>query len=329
MEAKETGTGKPLIVIGGPTGVGKTELSLSLAEAIDGEIISADSMAVYRYMDIGTAKPSPADRRRIKHYLIDVVEPTETFSIKRFIDEADRAVREIWAKGKVPIVVGGTYMYLHPFLYGLAETPPGDWKLREELYRMAEIEGKRKLWEELLKIDPAYAAKIHPNDLRRIVRALEVFHLTGRPYSSFHTNWENPTPRYSYLGVFLHRPWDSQYRRIVNRVWDMVRDGLLGEILKLLRMGFKEAITSPQAIDYKEFLPYFEGKKTLIECIHDTIKHTKEQAKRQLRWFKRYSDWLKLDLDKISTDRAVELIKKEYEKRFFQRLENIKSKNAE
>lgn len=305
---------KPLIVIGGPTGVGKTELSLKLARKINGEIISADSMAVYKHMDIGTAKPSPADRRAIKHYLIDVVEPNETFSIKQFIDLADEAVREIWAKGKVPIVVGGTYMYIHPFLYGLAETPPGDWKLREELYKRAEKEGKKKLWEELIKVDPEYAKKIHPNDLRRIVRALEVYTLTGKPYSSFHDNWENAKPRYPYLGVFLYRPWEEQYRRIVNRVWDMIRDGLLGEIKQLLDMGFKEAITSPQAIDYKEFIPYFEGEKPLIECIYDTIKHTKEQAKRQLRWFKRYKDWLRIDLSKISTDGAVQLIEEEYEK---------------
>ena len=307
---------KPLIVIGGPTGVGKTELSLLLAKEISGEIISADSMAVYKYMDIGTAKPSPADRRAVKHYLIDVVEPTETFSIKQFIDLADRAVREIWARGKVPIVVGGTYMYIHPFLYGLAETPPGDWEIRKKLYKRAEKEGKEKLWEELLKIDPKYAKKIHPNDLRRIVRALEVYTLTGRPYSSFHDNWEKAKPRYPYLGVFLYRPWEEQYRRIRNRVWDMVREGLLGEIKKLLEMGFKEAITSPQAIDYKEFLPYFEGKKTLLECIEDTVKHTKEQAKRQLRWFKRYKDWLKLDLSKLSNTEAAERILEEYKGRF-------------
>ena len=307
---------KPLIVIGGPTGVGKTELSLLLAKEIGGEIISADSMAVYKYMDIGTAKPSPADRRAVKHYLIDVVEPTEIFSIKQFIDLADRAVREIWAKGKVPIVVGGTYMYIHPFLYGLAETPPGDWEIRKKLYERAEKEGKDRLWEELLKIDPQYASKIHPNDLRRIVRALEVYTLTGKPYSSFHTNWENARPRYPYLGVFLYRPWEEQYRRIRNRVWDMVRDGLLGEIRRLLDMGFGEAITSPQAIDYKEFLPYFEGKKPLVECIEETIKHTKEQAKRQLRWFKRYKDWLKLDLSKISNREAVQRILEEYRKRF-------------
>ncbi len=305
---------KPLIVIGGPTGVGKTELSLKLAQEIGGEIISADSMAVYRHMDIGTAKPSPEERKKVKHYVIDVVNPDETFSIKQFIDIADEAVKEIWAKGKIPIVVGGTYMYIHPFLYGLAETPPADWELRKKLYQRAEEEGKEQLWKELIEIDPEYAKKIHPNDLRRIVRALEVYQLTGKPYSSFHGNWKKP--RYPYLGVFLYRPWESQYQRIKNRVWDMIRDGLLGEINKLLSMGFKEAITSPQAIDYKEFLPYFEGKKTLIECIYDTIKHTKEQAKRQLRWFKRYQDWLKINLDELNNDQAVELIKKEYERRF-------------
>ena len=309
---------RPLIVIGGPTGVGKTELSLKLAEEIDGEIISADSMAVYKYMDIGTAKPSVMERKRIKHYLIDVVEPNETFSIKQFIDLADRAVREIWSKGKVPIVVGGTYMYIHPFLYGLADTPPGDWKIRNELYRRAEREGKEKLWKELVKIDPVYAKKIHPNDLRRIVRALEVYTLTGKPYSSFHTNWDNAEPRYNFLGVFLVRPWEVQYRRIKNRVWDMVRGGLLGEIRHLLEMGFKEAITSPQAIDYKEFLPYFEGKRNLLECIYDTIKHTKEQAKRQLRWFKRYKNWLRLDLEELTTRGAVEKIVEEYRKKFNQ-----------
>jgi len=299
--------------------VGKTDLSLRLAEKVGGEIVSADSMAVYKFMDVGTAKPSPAERAKVKHYLIDVVEPTETFSIKRFIDEADAAVKEIWRRGKVPIVVGGTYMYLHPFLYGLADTPPGDWKVREELYRLAEERGKDHLWRTLLEVDPAYAAKIHKNDLRRIVRALEVYRLTGRPYSSFHTNWENAKPRYPYLGVFLVRPWESQYRRIRNRVWDMIRSGLLGEILNLLKMGFREAITSPQAIDYKEFLPYFEGKKSLVECVEEAVRRTKEQAKRQLRWFKRYKDWLKVDLDEVPPERAVDLIIREYERRFSDR----------
>ncbi|RTZ69392.1 MAG: tRNA (adenosine(37)-N6)-dimethylallyltransferase MiaA [Aquificaceae bacterium] len=229
---------------------------------------------------------------------------------------ADKAVREIWSKGKVPIVVGGTYMYIHPFLYGLAETPPADWELRRKLYERAEKEGKEQLWEELLKIDPVYAEKIHKNDLRRIVRALEVYYLTGKPYSSFHTNWEKAKSRYPYLGVFLVRPWEDLYQRIRNRVWDMVRDGLLGEILGLLQKGFKEAITSPQAIDYKEFIPYFEGQKTLVECIYDTIKHTKEQAKRQLRWFKRYKDWLRIDLSTTDNPTAVKLIMEEYRKRF-------------
>ena len=307
---------KPLIVIGGPTAVGKTELSLLLAKKIGGEIISADSMAVYRGMDIGTAKPSPAERRAVNHHLIDVVEPNETFSIKRFIDLADRAVREIWEKGKVPIVVGGTYMYIHPLLYGLAETPPADWELRKKLYGRAEKEGKGQLWDELLKIDPVYAGKIHKNDLRRIVRALEVYILTGKPYSSFHTNWENAQPRYPYLGVFLVRPWEDLYKRIRNRVWDMVREGLLGEISDLLQKGFKTAVTSPQAIDYKEFIPYFESKKSLLECIYDTIKHTKEQAKRQLRWFKRYRDWLRIDLSTTENPKAVNLTIEEYRKRF-------------
>jgi len=305
-------TEKPLLVIGGPTAVGKTELSLILAKTLGGEIVSVDSMAVYKFMDLGTAKPSPEERKQVRHHLIDVALPSEEFSIKRFIDEADAAVKEIWSRGKVPILVGGTYMYLHPFLYGLADTPPADWGLRKKLYARAQREGKESLWQELLKVDPTYAAKIHKNDLRRIVRALEVYRLTGRPYSSFHTNWENAKARYPYLGVFLIRPRKELSQRIRNRVWEMIRGGLMGEIASLLKMGFKEALSAPQAIDYKEFLPYFEGKKSLIDCAQEAIRNTIDQSRRQIRWFKRYEDWLRVDLSKIPTGEAVRLIADRY-----------------
>jgi tRNA dimethylallyltransferase len=308
------GKEKPLIIIGGPTAVGKTDLSLQLAKEINGEIISADSMAVYKYMDIGTAKPPLSARKEIPHYLIDIVSPKETFSIKQFVDLAKQAIEEIRKKGKIPIIVGGTYMYIHALLYGLAETPPADWKLRSKLYKIAENEeGKRKLYEELKEKDPLYAEKIHPNDLRRIIRALEVYYITGKPYSSFHTNWNKENlPLYSHIGFFLIRNSDSLKKRIINRVWDMIREGLLGEINRLLKMGFESAISSPQAINYKEFLPYFKNQATLIECINETIRNTIAQSKRQIRWFRRYKHWHTINLDQIKTFEAVELIKKLY-----------------
>lgn len=292
-----------LLIIGGPTAVGKSEVACCVAEKLGGEIISADSMAVYKYMDIGTAKPLEC-MKRVKHHLVDVVEPSGYFDAKMFEEEAKRLIEEIQRRGKVPIVVGGTYLYIQALLYGIDETPKPDWKLREKLYALAQKKGNEFLYEKLKAIDPKYASKIHPNDLRRIVRALEVFLLSGRPFSSYH-HWDRPKLRH--VGVFLTRSRESLFERIEERLKDMVENGLLEEIKKLLEMGYEKFLTSGQAIGYKEFVPCAKGEKSVEECLKEAVKNTKEQAKRQIRWFKKQG-WYEINLDEVSFEEACRRI---------------------
>ncbi len=290
-----------MLVIGGPTAVGKSEIACCVAKEIGGEIISADSMAVYRYMDIGTAKLKEC-MREVKHYLVDVVDPDKYFDVKMFEKMAYEAYQEIVNKGKVPMLVGGTYLYIQVFLYGLAETPEPDWKLRNRLYEIIKRKGSEFLWKKLLAIDPSYAKKIHPKDTRRIVRALEVFINSGRPFSSFH-EWRGP--RFRYVGFYIKRSWESLKSRIENRLLDMIKKGLIEEIKELWERGM--SMTTLQAIGYKEFIPYLKGERSLEESIKEAIKNTCEQAKRQIRWFRRQG-WYELDLDIMDIKEACKRV---------------------
>ncbi len=292
-----------LIVIGGPTGSGKSELCCALAKRIDGEVISADSMAVYRFMDIGTAKPTEC-MKEVKHHLVDVVDPGEVFDAKLFQDMALRAIDEIRSKNKVPIVCGGTYLYLQALLYRIEDTPPPDWKLRRRLYAIAESKGSLYLYQKLMVIDPLYARKISPRDTRRIVRALEVFINSAKPFSYFH-RWEKP--RLSFLGFYLTMSRERLFRRIEERAKGMLERGLLQEIENLLRMGFESFLTSQQAIGYKEFVPCVKGLRATEECLRDMIRNTKEQAKRQIRWFRKQG-WIELNMEELSLESAVEKV---------------------
>jgi len=294
---------KPLI-IGGPTAVGKSEVACALAEELPAEVISADSMAVYKFMDVGTAKPLECTKK-VPHHLIDFLPPSEAFDAKRFEEEALKLMEEISSRGKVPLVVGGTYLYLQALLYGIEETPPPDWELRRKLYRLAEEKGREYLYGLLKEVDPVYAEKIHPNDLRRVVRALEVYEKTGKPFSSFH-KWERP--KLDFVGVFLTREREELMRRIEERLWDMVRRGLPEEVKKLLDMGYEDFLVSRQAIGYKELIPCVKGEKPLRECVEEAIRHTKAQAKRQIRWFKRQG-WHRINLSELSVEEAVKRIK--------------------
>ena len=290
-----------MLVIGGPTAVGKSEIACCVAKEIGGEIISADSMAVYRYMDIGTAKLKEC-MREVKHYLVDVVDPDRYFDVKMFEKMAYEAYQEIVNKGKVPMLVGGTYLYIQVFLYGLAETPEPDWKLRNRLYEVAKRRGPEFLWQKLLAIDPVYARKIHPKDARRIVRALEVFINSGRPFSSFH-EWRGP--RFRYVGFYIKRSWESLKSRIENRLLDMVRKGLIEEIKELWEREM--SMTTLQAIGYKEFIPYLKGERGLEESIKEAVKNTCDQAKRQIRWFRRQG-WHEVDLDIMDIKEACKKV---------------------
>lgn len=292
-----------LIVIGGPTASGKSQVCCLLAQRIGGEIISADSMCVYKHMDIGTAKPIEC-MKKVPHHLVDVVEPGQVFDAKLFEELALKALQEIRTRGKVPLVCGGTYLYLQALLYGIEETPPPDWKLRARLYQIAEEKGSEYLYAKLKVIDPIYAEKISPRDTRRIVRALEVFVNSGRPFSSFH-HWNKP--RFDFSGFYLSWSWEALSKRIEERAQKMLQDGLVREIRLLLQMGFESFLTSPQAIGYKEFIPCVKGEKPIQECLKDTIKNTKEYAKRQIRWFRKQG-WKEIKMDTLGIDGAVEEI---------------------
>lgn len=295
-----------MIVITGPTATGKTDFSLKLAREVGGEVISADSMQVYKGLDVGTDKVSKAVREEIPHHLIDVVEPTEKFSVADFVREADRAVEEIWKRGKYPIVVGGTGLYIKALLYGLPQTPPSDPALREELKRVPTEE----LFKEALKVCPEYAEKVGPNDRKRLIRAVEVFRLTGKPITAF-KQWSD-TPRYPFLGYFLFRNRDELYKRIENRVEDQVRRGLLEEAKWLLSLG--EDLTALQALGYKEMAGFLQGKASLEEAKRLLKRRTKEFAKRQFTWFRKEKGFKWVNLSEISEEELLEIIKRELKK---------------
>lgn len=286
-----------LIVIAGATATGKTELGIRLAKEIGGEVISADSMMVYKHMDIGTAKPSVEEREGIPHHIIDVVYPDESFSVKDYMQLFDRAVADIVNRGKIPVVVGGSWLYIQTALYGIAEAPQGDWQLRERLYQ----EDSNKLYQKLTLIDPVYAEKIHPNDKRRIVRAMEVYHLTGKPFSYFIEKHSYSKPRYEFTGFILERDRQELMDRIENRVEKMFQLGLVEEVKNLVDMGYKDALTSMQAIGYKELIPYFEKSISLQDAKHSIIKNTKDFAKRQIRIFRNKTnfEYLKIEGNNI------------------------------
>jgi len=269
-----------IVVITGTTATGKTDFSIELAAKIDGEIISADSMMVYKYMDVGTAKPSLEERKGIPHHLIDIIYPDEKFDVNDFVELSSEQIKKILKKNKVPIIVGGTWLYIQSLLYGISDAPEGDWKIREELYK----ESNDTLYKKLKEIDPIYAVKIHPNDKKRIVRALEVYYISKKPFSYFHNN--NKKPNYDFIGFVFERTREEIMERIEKRVDLMFRNGLLEEVKFLIKNGYENSITSMQAIGYKELVPYFKGKISLQEAKYNIIKNTKKFAKRQIRTFR-------------------------------------------
>lgn len=296
---------KELLVIGGPTASGKSEIACRIAKEIDGEIISADSMAVYRGMDIGTAKPKEC-MSVVRHHLIDVADPGEYFDAKLFEKLALRAIEGVKSQGKVPIVVGGTYLYLQALLYGIEDTPEPNWSLRKRLYELAEKKEGTWLYGKLKAVDPVYARKIHPRDIRRVVRALEVFIETGKPFSSYH-RWGEP--RLKFKGFYITRDWESLSERIEKRVNKMVERGLVKEVEKLMKRGFESFLTSSQAIGYKELIPYLKGEISLEDAVQQIVKNTKEYAKRQIRWFRKQG-WEEINLDRLSEEEACTRILK-------------------
>ncbi len=279
-----------ILVIAGPTASGKSDLAIELAEQLDGEIVCADSLTVYRGLDIGSAKPTPEQRRRIPHHLLDIREPTQPFTAADFRAEASQVINDILKRGKLPLVVGGTGLYLRVLLRGLTDAPAEDPTLRRQLYRRAEQEGAETLLKELRQVDPETAARCHPNNLVRIIRALEVWHASGCTFSSFHQRHGFSDLPYDALTLCLDLCREELYRRIDHRVELMLSAGLVDEVRGLLQAGLPDDVKPLQAIGYKEVLAHLRGELTLEAMLELIKRNTRHLAKRQLTWFRREPD---------------------------------------
>lgn len=287
MRSESSNPKGDLLVIVGPTAVGKTALSLSLAREFQGEVISGDSMQVYRYMDIGTAKASQEERAVVPHHLIDQVDPDVPFSVEEFQQRAQEKIEEVQVRGHLPMLVGGTGLYIQSVTHGYRL--PGvkeDPHFREELHQLADREGNEVLHQRLQSVDPEGAARLHPNDRRRVIRALEIFRVTGKPLTEVQT--QTPPP-YQMLWIGLTMPRDRLYERVNLRVDQMMAAGLLHEVEELRERGYHRGLVSMQALGYKELMGYLEGEFSLEKAVDQIKQRTRKFAKRQLSWFRRLS----------------------------------------
>jgi tRNA dimethylallyltransferase len=277
-----------LLIVVGPTAVGKTRLGVELAKRWNGEVISADSMQIYRGMDIGTAKITEEEAEGIPHWGIDLVDPDQPFTVADYQEYAEAKIREIDARGKLPILVGGTGLYVRSITDYLDFTEADmDLSFRQALQKEAEEKGVSHLHDKLAQVDPVTAKRLHPNDLRRVIRALEVYHLTGKPMSeAYEEAPEEPKYRMVMIGLTIHDR-ELLYERINQRVDLMIDQGLVDEVKRLLQKGYHKGLTSMQAIGYKEIISHLEGMMTLEESIEEVKRGTRRFAKRQLSWFRR------------------------------------------
>lgn len=303
-----------MVAIGGPTATGKTALSVALAQRFQGEVISADSMQIYRGLNVGTAKVTPEECCGVPHHLVDILAPETPFSVADYVSAADQCIQSINAAGHLPLVVGGTGLYITSLLNGLGFAPEkGDPSVRASLEQRAAVEGKESLYRELQEIDPEYAATVHPNNLPRVIRALELYRNTGRRMSEQRREARNTRPPYRSLCICLgYHDRALLYRRIDQRVDRMLEKGILEEA-KLVYAHRDTYRTAAQAIGYKEFFSYFEGTQSLEACTDKLKQASRNYAKRQLTWFRRQQDavWLYVDEDGDSlAQRARTLIRR-------------------
>jgi len=278
-----------LIVITGPTAAGKTRLGILLAQKLDGEIISADSMQIYRKLNIGTAKPTQAEMENIPHRMIDITDPTVPYSVARYVTEAAACTDDILKRDKQAILVGGTGLYIDSLLAGrhFAESPE-DTDLREALSARYDQEGGDALWEALRKVDPESAARLHPNDKKRVLRALEVYTLTGQTITAHNLETQTIPPRYEALKIAITaRDRADLYARIDSRVDAMLEAGLITEVTQLLEAGLSPASTAMQAIGYKEMIQAITGRISIVEAVERIKQESRRYAKRQLSWLRR------------------------------------------
>jgi tRNA dimethylallyltransferase len=277
------------LILTGPTGSGKSRLALELAPRLGAEVVAMDSMTLYRGMDVGTAKPTAQERARVPHHLLDVLEPWESASVAWWLERAVRAVADIEARGRRALFVGGTALYLKALLHGLFDGPPADLALRRRLEAEANASGREALHGRLKSVDPETAGRLHPNDLRRVVRALEVFELTGRPISEWQTQWregERETQADSDRCLCLDLPREELYCRIDARVEGMMAAGLLDEVRRLRELGRPVSREARQALGYKELFDHLDGKTSLADAVREIQTRSRQFAKRQLTWFR-------------------------------------------
>lgn len=304
----------PLVVIVGPTAVGKSTLAIQVAERLNGEIISADSMQVYKYLDIGTAKVMPKDQDGVVHHLISIIDPGKPFSVAEYKKLAETAISDIEARGRLPILVGGTGLYVKAVVDGLDLPGHGaDREFRKKLHNLARENGNGYVHDLLKEVDPETAGRLHENDLRRVIRALEVYHSTGTPISNQQRGWDETDSKYLLAMVGLTMNRTGLYQRINSRVDKMLDEGLVDEVRDLMERGYIQGFSSSQALGYKEIVEYLEGKCTFDEAVAKLKQSTRRYAKRQLTWFRRDSriTWTRVDDYKDSsemTDRVCEII---------------------
>ena len=312
---------RPLIILTGPTAVGKSALSIQLAKTVGGEIISADSMQVYRHMDIGSAKITVEEMGGVRHHLIDVLDPTEEFNVVRFQNMAKDAMKEFYRNGHIPILVGGTGFYIQALLYDIDFTETEeDRTFRTKMEKLAREQGAKVLHEMLWKVDPDSADTIHENNVKRVIRALEFYHETGTPISMHNEEERKKESPYQYAYFVLTDDRARLYERIEKRVDQMMEEGLVKEVQKLKEMGCKKDMVSMQGLGYKEILAYLSGECTLEEAVYILKRDTRHFAKRQLTWFKRERDVIWIDKQKYGykEDEILHAI-----------LEKIKERNIE
>jgi len=295
---------EPLIVISGPTGVGKTDISVEVAEKFNGEVIIADSIQIYRFLDIGSGKPTIEERKRVPHHLIDIIDPSEEFDAFQFAKLAREKIKSILKRGKIPIVCGGCGFYIRGLLRGEFNRPGRNEEVRSRIRARAEKEGWDTLFKELKKVDPETASRIHPHDHIRIVRALEVYYLTGKPLSSFRPYAKEPF--YNVLFIALIRPREELYARINNRVEKMWKEGWVEEVKEIINKGFSPDSPGLKSIGYEDVVKFIQGKVTEEEAKEMIKKKTRNYAKRQISWLKKENPcWIQLEEAKDKMERMV------------------------
>lgn len=293
---------EPLVILTGPTAVGKTKLSIALAKAINGEIISADSMQVYKHMDIGSAKIRPEEMQGVPHYLVDVLEPSEEFHVVRFQQMAKQAMEEIRSRGHIPVLVGGTGFYIQAIVNDIDFTENEASPYRQELEHLADEKGAAYLHEELQKVDPESAEAIHENNVKRVIRALEFYRMTGKKISEHNEEQREKTSPYNFAYFVLNDDRAKLYARIEQRIDEMMEEGLLEEVTYLKEMGYRRGMVSMQGLGYKEILAYLDGECTLEEAVDILKRDTRHFAKRQITWFKREREVIWLNKEDYAYD---------------------------